>query len=316
MLRTLKPRSEGCPRLWIDIPANALNEQSNLLANLFRAMPCAAARLVLVIALIGSLSPDAHADDDASVRSKTEDAFLELELREAEGRPAKPLDIGAIDAAGHKARQRSHDVLKKSETAGAPLPALPNLGHLDYLLKAAPRKPIDVLDLAQQGKQLMHPHADSNEDRYQTRVLVFVSSSLPDQTILNYLRQTQRIGGAVVFRGLINNRMQDMRDYLARQLTALSEASDEPHTIEPSILIDPTLFRRFNIDQAPVTVVTRSDIKPCISDQKPHGCPTPVYDAVSGDVSLGWALGLISRQSDSKALKASLRPLIRELERI
>jgi hypothetical protein len=35
---------------------------------------------------------------------------------------------------------------------------------------------------------------------------------------------------------------------------------------------------------------------------------------VSGDVSLAWALGLVSRQIESDTLKATLRPLIKDLE--
>lgn len=272
----------------------------------------------LLIALLSmTIWRDAGAaEDEAVLKSLTQDAFQQLDSGPGSDDPPGAIDDNALDAAMNEAKTHSRTLLDKAENTRAPLPTLPDRGYMDDLLNAGPQRPIDVHDLAQQGKRLINPYEGVDEDRYQTRVLVFVSSSLPDTTIQNYLRQTQRIGGAVVFRGLIHNTMQDMRDYLARQIAALNETFGDQAKIEPSILIDPTLFRRFDIDQAPVTVATESDIKPCITDRTPQGCPTPTFHAVRGDVSLAWALGLIARQSDSPTLKARLRPLIKNLEQI
>ncbi len=320
MLRAMNLQRLACSRWCLGIPANALRELAAIVIELLWAVLFVAASVLLIGALSLAIWSHAEASDqgsDSALKALTQEAFRQLEARKASDHATPGSDDKELKAAEAAAKAYHQDMMEQAATSGAPLPRIPNLDNLEDLVrKAGPKQPVDVNDLAQQGKQLMNPYAGQDEDRYATRVLVFVSSSLPDTVIQNYLRQTQRIGGAVVFRGLVNNTMQDMRDYLARQIAALNESSSTEPPVEPSILIDPTLFRRFDIDQAPVTVATEADIKPCITDQTPQGCPTPPFHVVRGDVSLSWALSLISRQSDSEALKARLRPMIRDLEQM
>jgi|GEM_PF-2366734 len=317
MLRAVNSQSLACSRLCLRIPENALGDLVAMVMELLWVALFIAASIMLLGTLsLATWSPAEASDQtgNATLELLTQDAFRQIDAGTATRHVTQGSDEKDLKAAEATAKAYHRDMMEQATTSGAPLPDLPNIDNLNDLLhNAGPRQPVDVNDLAQQGKQLLNPYAGSDEDRYATRVLVFVSSSLPDTVIQNYLRQTQKVGGAVVFRGLVNNTMQDMRDYLARQIAALNEPSGNGPAIEPSILIDPTLFRRFNIDQAPITIATQADIKPCITDRSENGCPTPPYYAVRGDVSLAWALGLIARQSDSDAIKDALRPLIKRL---
>ncbi len=317
MLRAVTSRRSASARPGPGMSRNMPRELRHAGIDVRWAAVCIAASIMFTGAVLQVFWRHAEASDqvgNAALESLTKDAFRQLDSMTTPDHAAQSTDDAHRQAAEANARTYHREVMQRSATSGAPLPSLPNLDNFTELLhNAGPRQPVDVSDLAQQGKQLLNPYAGQDEDRYATRVLVFVSSSLPDTVIQNYLRQTQRIGGAVVFRGLVNNTMQDMRDYLARQIAALNEPSGDGPAIEPSILIDPTLFRRFNIDQAPITIATQADIKPCITDRTENGCPTPPYYAVRGDVSLAWALGLIARQSDSDAIKDALRPLIKRL---
>ena len=317
MLRAVNSQSLAFSRLCLRIPENALGELVTRVMELLWVALFVAASIILIGTLSLAIWSHAEASDhdgDSALEALTQDAFRQIDAGTATSHATQGSDEKDLKAAEATAKAYHRDMMEQATTSGAPLPDMPNIDNLnDMLHKAGPRQPVDVNDLAQQGKQLMNPYAGQDEDRYATRVLVFVSSSLPDKVIQNYLRQTQRIGGAVVFRGLVNNTMQDMRDYLARQIAALNETSIDGPAIEPSILIDPTLFRRFNIDQAPVTIATQADIKPCITDRTENGCPTPPYYAVRGDVSLAWALELIARQSDTATIKDALRPLIKRL---
>ncbi len=177
------------------------------------------------------------------------------------------------------------------------LPIVPELLDVD-----AP--PIDISQLSRDGAQLLTPPESEGVDRYETQILVFISSSMPDTVVKNYLDQTRKINAAVVMRGLINDSFMDTQKYLARVL----EKDDSSK--QPTILIDPTLFSRFGIEQVPITVVTEEQIQPCKKDF----CPAPVHHKVAGDVSLAWALGLVSRQIDSTSLKEKLRPIIKSVE--
>jgi type-F conjugative transfer system pilin assembly protein TrbC len=212
-----------------------------------------------------------------------------------------PDSVQFSDKVTNDALKESHKALSKLDTKKPVLPSIPKLD----LLNIPTPSPINIGKLAQQGQGLMGSIHEQTT-RYETQVLVFVSSSMPDTTVIRYLHQTRDIGAALVFRGLVKDSMKDMQHYLAKIV------GDKKTNKNSTILIDPTLFDRFSIKQVPVTVVTESEIKPCL----PEGCPTPVHHKVSGDVSLSWALGLVSRQIDSATLKSTLRPLMKDMERL
>jgi type-F conjugative transfer system pilin assembly protein TrbC len=251
------------------------------------------ARAVLLFLLIFSAFNSAFADQPSTPNA--------LDISQKAVDQAAQFKTEAFDFSQLETSQ----AVKKTQQAFSQLehnnPVLPSMPKLDLMSIPTPR--VDINNLVQQGQQLMG-RIEEQPDRYESQILVFVSSSMPTKTIQNYLQQTAKIDAAIVFRGLINNSMLEMRKYMVQILEKL------PAELKPAILIDPTLFDRFNIQQVPVTLVTESQIKPC---QK-MPCPTPVYHAVTGDVSLPWALALVSRQSGSDGLKSRLRPLVKELE--
>ncbi len=163
---------------------------------------------------------------------------------------------------------------------------------------------IDIGALAGQGQQILQQ--DIHEDRYETHILVFVSSSMPDELIGNYLLQASRIQAPIVFRGLINDSMIDTRTWLSR----IIENKPALQKTEPTILIDPTLYSRFAIADVPAIVATHADIPACLDNQ----CTTPEHDKVWGDVSLAWALGLMARQTERKDFKVRLKQTVKRLE--
>lgn len=208
-------------------------------------------------------------------------------------------EIRYDDSVSKNALEDSRSVISGIETHQ---PVTPNLPNPD-LFNIPDTGSIDIGNLAQQGQNLMGK-VEEEKDRYESQILVFISASMPDITVKRYLDQTREIDAAVVMRGLVNDSFIDTQKYLARVLE-----KDETSK-QPTILIDPTLFSRFGIQQVPITVVTEEQIQACKKDF----CPTPVHHTVSGDVSLAWALGLISRQIDSASLKEKLRPLIKSVE--
>lgn len=164
-------------------------------------------------------------------------------------------------------------------------PHIPSIPKLDLLNIPTPK--VDINNMATKGQNLL---SAPEEKRYESQVMVFISTSMPEKTIKNYFFQSREINAALVLRGFVNDSLQDTQLYLSKFI------DKDNLKATPSILIDPTLFERFEIQHVPVTVVTESQIKPCIKDS----CPTPVYHKVSGDVSINWALDLVSRQSSSQ----------------
>jgi len=77
------------------------------------------------------------------------------------------------------------------------------------------------------------------DDKYPD-LLVFVSFSMPMETLKTLNQQAIQHGGKLVFRGLVNNSFKEM----ALKLRELSAEA----------LIDPTLFEKYQITQVPAIV--------------------------------------------------------------
>lgn len=131
--------------------------------------------------------------------------------------------------------------------------------------------------LAQHGKEIAHKSLELKveEARY-PKLLVFVSFSMPLQTLKTLGSQVNAVGGKLVLRGLVGGtlgssaRGQDFKE-TAKKLQELQE----------EILIDPTLFEAYGISVVP-TFVLRTENTGKVEDNS--------YDRLSGNVSLEYAL--------------------------
>ena len=102
-------------------------------------------------------------------------------------------------------------------------------------------------------------------------VLIFVSFSMPKESIKGWIFQARKIGAAVYIRGLVNNSFKDTTK------AVLELVQDQPG----GLLIDPTVFKKYSITQVPAVVVTNSDS----------------FDVIYGDVTLNYALERLSKNS-------------------
>jgi len=202
-------------------------------------------------------------------------------------------------------QQQALDQSKKALTEfESTKPVLPILPKPELFESIQTQEPVDIGKLANQGQDI-YRSTENDEKRYESQVLIFISSSMPDQTVTRYLNQSRRINASLVLRGFVDDTLLKTKKYLHDILVATANPE-----ADSSILIDPTLFNRFSITQVPSIVVTESEVQPCMKD----ACPPPVHHVVSGDVSLGWALALVGRQIKSEVLKSKLRPMIKTLE--
>jgi conjugal transfer pilus assembly protein TrbC len=137
----------------------------------------------------------------------------------------------------------------------------------------------------------------SPADDNNLRPLIFVSFSMPEDSLRSLLSEAGRTGSPLVLRGLVDNSMQRTTARLGELLGTKNgrEASAES---TPSLAIDPTLFERFDVDKVPAFVLPQDTIAPCT----PEGCPVPEHLKVAGDVSLAYALGAMARESGGTTL--------------
>lgn len=106
-----------------------------------------------------------------------------------------------------------------------------------------------------------------SENEITPTVLVFASFSMPEAALKQLAIDLKKINGALVIRGLINNSFKETSLYLQK--------------LGEGVLLDPTLFDKFNITSVPTFIIVEGDLK---SEQ------TPKHDRLRGNVSLRFVL--------------------------
>jgi conjugal transfer pilus assembly protein TrbC len=126
-------------------------------------------------------------------------------------------------------------------------------------------------------------------------LLVFVTLSMPKESLKRLSQQTEAAGGVLVLRGLKGSLKET-----ARAVREISETA--------SWQINPPAFTRYSIKAAPSFVITRDAQQYQASTSKNEdGCAPPQsFIAISGDVSLNYALEAIERESQEWRVDAAL----------
>lgn len=168
--------------------------------------------------------------------------------------------------------QKSKEALKRSPKAGQMF----DVSHMPKP-KASPDQ--------QQANQHSFEAAPPPTTPFTDGPLVFVSFSMPEPLIVDYLKQAKRWNAQVVLRGAING---DIPTTFARV-----QALIEKHDVQ-GVMIDPTLFQRFGIQRVPAMVLPLEPLKPC----EAQGCGTPKHIKAFGDVSIDSFLQTVTRLGD------------------
>ena len=122
-------------------------------------------------------------------------------------------------------------------------------------------------------------------------MMIFVSFSMPRESLLRIVEQSEKTGARLIFRGFNGDKMTDM----SKRISALLGN----HRVEA--VIHPPAFTQFKVNQVPALVLAQSDA----GDQLDSGCAQPDrYVKVTGDVSQDYALEYIERTSPQWAATA------------
>ncbi|MGE0679781.1 MAG: type-F conjugative transfer system pilin assembly protein TrbC [Candidatus Binatia bacterium] len=123
--------------------------------------------------------------------------------------------------------------------------------------------------------------------------VVFISFSMPDDSLRALLRDAVATGSPLVLRGMVDNSMKRTMERIGELLNDGTSGKDGVGGPAPSLAIDPTLFERFAVDKVPAFVLPLAAVAPCT----PTGCPVPDHLKLAGDVSLAYALSLMAREA-------------------
>lgn len=153
--------------------------------------------------------------------------------------------------------------------------------EIQSLPKPAGKSP-DIAKIAEAFKHapsnLSAPIADVPE------LMVFVSFSLPRETLQRIVSQAEKSGAVLVLRGLKGNSLTQMGEEIAKLV------GDRNVTA----IIHPPAFKQFDVKRVPSMVLARSGQASKIAED---GCaPATSFIKVDGDVTQEYALDLIERE--------------------
>jgi conjugal transfer pilus assembly protein TrbC len=132
--------------------------------------------------------------------------------------------------------------------------------------------------------------------------LVFISFSMPEALIEDYIKEARMYGGVLVLRGLVNNSLKQTVAKLKE-----IEGNDEKKS-NIAITIHPHLFKLYNITQVPTIVVSKDNLA-CIL--KYDDCSTLYeYDKISGSITIGYALEEFEKNGSSLGLRKIAKEML------
>jgi conjugal transfer pilus assembly protein TrbC len=112
------------------------------------------------------------------------------------------------------------------------------------------------------------------------QLMIFVSSSIPINSLRQFAIQSNKANGVLVLRGLINDSFKQTASFIK----SLNDNGTRA-------IIDPISFKLFDVRQVPEIVVIVDD-SGCMAGKCEH---TPLFDKISGNISLDYALEQIAK---------------------
>jgi len=120
-----------------------------------------------------------------------------------------------------------------------------------------------------------------NASRPSSRLLIFVSLSMPAASIQRVLDDASRTGAIVVLNGMDRNSMKATKE-------AIKEVNGQRQV---GWQIDPVSAKNFGVNVVPTTILAMSPVRKESCDEKNEGkCVEELFYGIEGDVSIEYAL--------------------------
>lgn len=151
------------------------------------------------------------------------------------------------------------------------------------------------------------------------RIYIFISSSMPMETLRNYVRDVAKLKDPnvrLVMRGLVGGvthitpTMRFISD-ITRKDTACDPEKSRCQRYAAGVNVDPLLFRKYGIDRVPAIVYGRnlSVLDPGLSEGLERNLASGESYTIQGDVALSYALERFRSETGGQALSAMIRLL-------
>jgi len=151
------------------------------------------------------------------------------------------------------------------------------------------------------------------------RIYIFVSSSVPRQTLRNYAVDLDKLrdpGISMVMRGFVGGmkHVKPTLEFVTKTIVkdeSCDAAKEKCETYSVNIGIDPMLFRRYRITQVPAVVYVKglSVADQAMSEGIGSNAKASDFYVVYGDASLDYVLERIHKETKSKSIENILKAL-------
>lgn len=122
-------------------------------------------------------------------------------------------------------------------------------------------------------------------------LMIFVSFSMPPESLQRIVLQSEKTGARILFRGFKGEKLTEMSKHIANLIGN--------HRVE--VNVNPPAFTQYKITQVPALVIAQ----PNANEGMDNGCAQAArFVKVVGDVSQDYALDLIEKQSPQWASAA------------
>jgi len=168
---------------------------------------------------------------------------------------------------------------------------------------------IKTLIFPEKENNTMHYYPDAKTQKSvladDERVYIFISSSMPEDTIRAYAKDLEKLGkhAVLVMRGAIGGLkyIRPTAEWSTRILKKNPYCERECETFKTKIIIDPFLFRKYSINRVPAVVYTRG-IQNIDGSSEGLIKNNSVFWVSYGDVALGYHLKVIAEKSQNNNL--------------
>lgn len=132
---------------------------------------------------------------------------------------------------------------------------------------------------------LSNPVSPALLDSSTGQILIFVSATMPEESLMQWFLQAQKIHAAVILRGFIHDSLLETKKWIKPFI--------DNNNNRGGIQINPIAFERYGIQQVPAVVAMKTTV------QSFFDTSSMPFDVVYGNVSLSKSLQIIVDQGDS-----------------
>jgi len=118
-------------------------------------------------------------------------------------------------------------------------------------------------------------------------LMIFISSSIPKESLKDLMFQAKRAGAVLVLNGFIGS-LKNTQEFFSNNFKD-----------DLAVIIDPRLFELFQVKIVPTFIVMKDVSQNCDNDKCQF---SPIHDRIAGNISLQYALEEISRDSKPDSL--------------